>query len=306
MSLVSMIKGRGGPNGYGYASTAEEVTADLDLHGKTYVVTGVNSGLGAESAKVLARRGARIVGTARTLDKARAACAAVGEDAIPVACELSDPESVRACVETVRERTESLDGILANAGVMMLPQREVVHGVEKQLFVNHFGHFMLVTGLLDHLQDGGRVVMLSSGAHGWAPPEGIRLDDLACSQGYSPRTAYGQSKLANLLFARELGRRFAAEGRGRIANAVHPGVIDTELGRHLPWIARIVYPIASVLAMKSVAQGAATQCYVLARPLDANGEYFVDCNPAKSSRLGRDMDLAERLWSATEAHLATL
>ena len=183
---------------------------------------------------------------------------------------------------------------------------QTIQDVHGRVALHQGEHANIATGLLDHLQDGGRVVMLSSGAHGWAPPEGIRLDDLACSQGYSPRTAYGQSKLANLLFARELGRRFAAEGRGRIANAVHPGVIDTELGRHLPWIARIVYPIASVLAMKSVAQGAATQCYVLARPLDANGEYFVDCNPAKSSRLGRDMDLAERLWSATEAHLATL
>ena len=305
MSLVAWIKGRGGANGFGYASTAEEVTAGLDLTGKTYLITGVGSGLGAESARVLAARGARIVGSARTMAKAEAACASL-PDAVPVACELGDPASVRACVAQVRDAVPALNAIVANAGVMMIPEREQIHGVEKQLFVNHVGHFMLITGLLDHLAEDGRVVMVSSAAHHWAPEGGIRLNDLGYEAGYQPRAAYGQSKLANLLFARELGRRFV--GSKRTANALHPGVIHTELGRHLPGIVRVLYPLASAIAMKSAAQGAATQCYLTAHPAAAHvsGEYYADCNRTKSSRRGRDMELAARLWEATEGVVAGL
>lgn len=306
MSLVSLIKGRRGESGFGYASTAEEVTAGLDLRGKNILITGVNSGLGQESARVLAMRGARILGAARNRDKAAEACRAFGADAVPLACELSEPASVRACVEEVARLGLTLDVVLCNAGIMALPEREIHHGQELQFLTNHLGHFILVTGLLDRLSDTGRIVMLSSGAHTMAPQSGIQFDDLTFEKGYQPWKAYGQSKLANLLFARSLARRL--EGTGKTANAVHPGVIATNLGRHLNPFMRVAFPIAAVIAMKSVPEGAATQCYVATHPSLANvrGEYFADCNRAPSTRLSRDPALADRLWTVSEEIVARL
>lgn len=305
MSLVSMIKGRRGANGFGYASTAEEVTAGVDLTGKTILITGVNSGLGQHSAEVLSRRGARILGAARTRNKASDACAGLPGEAIALECELSDPASVRSCVQEAAEHGP-LDVVLCNAGIMALPARTIVRGQELQFLTNHIGHFILVTGLLDHLSDDARVVMLSSGAHSWAPSGGIQFDDLTFESGYKANTAYGQSKLGNLLFAKELSRRF--EGSGRTANAVHPGVIATNLGRHMPRGVQMLAPIASALAFKSIPQGAATQCYVATHPSLAgfSGEYFADCNVARSSRYSRDAALASRLWDTTEAIVAEL
>ncbi len=300
MSLVALIKGERGASGFGYASTAEGVTEGLDLSGKTILITGVNSGLGQEAARVLAMRGARILGAARNEAKAEEACRAFAGDPVPLACDLADPASVRACVAKVREMGVTLDVILCNAGIMALPKRTLIHGQEAQFFTNHVGHFMLVTGLLDRLADDGRVVMLSSAAHFWAPPEGIRFDDLSFEKGYSANRAYGQSKLANLLFAKELARRF--EGTKKTANAVHPGVIATNLGRHMPWIARAAMPVVSVIAFKDVHQGAATECFVATHPSVANvsGEYFADSNVAKSLPASRDAAMGERLWTVTE------
>lgn len=306
MSLVSLIKGRRGASGFGYASTAEEVTEGLDLSGTTVLITGVNAGLGQETARVLSRRGARIVGLARTREKAAEACRAFGDNALPLACELSEPSSVRSAVDELKKLKVSLDVVVCNAGIMALPKRELLHGQELQFLTNHIGHFILVTGILDLLSERARVVMLSSGAHNAAPTTGIQFDDLTFERGYSSWSSYGQSKLANLLFARTLARRFA--GTGRTANAVHPGVISTDLTRHLPFALRLVYPVASAVAMKNVAQGAATQCYVASHPsLDGvSGEYFADCNVAQSSRLGRDLELGDRLWSVTESIVAKL
>lgn len=307
MSIVSLIKGRRGASGFGYASTAEEVTAGLDLSGKTVLITGVNSGLGEESARVLALRGARILGLARTTAKADEACAALsgsGGSALPFACELSDVSSVQSCVAALKQSAGPIDVLLCNAGVMALPKRELVHGQERQFFTNHIGHFMLVTGLLNQLSDTARVVMLSSRAHTGAPAAGIQLDDLSMQHNYTPYAAYGQSKLANLLFARALAKRFT--GTARTANAVHPGVIFTKLPRHMGGLVGALGPVAAAIAMKNVQQGAATQCYVATHPSLAavSGEYFSDCNLAQSSRHGRDAELAESLWVASEQIVA--
>jgi NAD(P)-dependent dehydrogenase (short-subunit alcohol dehydrogenase family) len=298
VSLVAWIKGRSGASGFGYASTAEEVTEGLDLTGKTVLITGVSSGLGLESARVLAKRGAHVIGAARSLEKAREACAKLGE-ATPVACELSEPASVFACAAAVRKLDRELDVIMCNAGIMALPKRETAHGIELQFFTNHIGHFILVTELIDRLSEKGRVVVLSSGAHTQAPAAGIELDDLAAERSYAPWTAYGQSKLANLLFARILARRF--EGSPRTANAVHPGVIHTNLGRHNAWMS-VMAPVARAIALKDVHQGAATQCFVAVHPSleGVSGEYFADCNVARSTRRGRDLELGEALWAKSE------
>lgn len=300
MSLVSMIRGTRGKSGFGYASTAEEVTGGLDLGGKTILITGVNSGLGFESARVLRYRGARILGAARSLENARKVCGELGKDSLPLACDLAEPTSVRACVEEVRGAGLTLDVILCNAGIMALPERTIAHGQELQLLTNHIGHALLVGGLLPALAEGGRVVVLSSAAHAWAPPEGIQLGDLTMEKGYGGNRAYGQSKLANLLFARALAKRLA--GTGKTANAVHPGVIATNLARHMSPLVRLAMPIASAIAMKSVGQGAATQCYVAVHPdaASVNGEYFADCNVAPTTAHGRDDALGEKLWVRTQ------
>jgi len=305
MSLYQLFKSKG-PSGFGYGSTAEEVTRGLSLQGKNILVTGCTSGLGQEAMRVLAQRGAKVLGTARTLEKARAACEAAGGGAVPLACELSDPGSVRACVEAVKRGGDRLDALVCNAGIMALPRLEQAHGIELQFFTNHVGHFILVTGLLDRLAEDGRVVMLSSGAHNMAPKEGIRFDDLAGAKGYTPWGHYGQSKLANLLFAKELARRLA--GTRRTANAVHPGVIRTNLGRHMPSFANLVFGLVGPLFLKTVAQGAATEVYVAVHPAVAttSGAYFADCNVAKPRADADDPALARRLWEASEEIVSRL
>ena len=298
MSLLSRFM-RPGPSGFGYASTAEQVTRGLDLHDKTYLLTGCNSGLGFETLRVLASRGARVIATARSLDKAREACAPVSGDTRPLACDLGEPASVRACAATLSSEGTPLDAIICNAGIMALPQLTQVHGYEKQFFTNHIGHFLLVVSLLPMLADEGRVVVVSSDAHRRAPKEGVQLDNLSGEAGYRPWTAYGQSKLANLLFARELARRLPRPRQS--SNALHPGVIATNLSRSMPLTARLGLAALTPLALKSIPQGAATQCYVTTNPgLVANGEWFSHCNIARSSRLGSDAELARRLWEASE------
>lgn len=308
MSLLSLVLGRRGASGFGFASTAEEVTEGIDLSGKNILITGINSGLGEESARVLALRGARIFGAARTEAKARDALARLPgtRDHVAVACELSEPESVRAAVGAVVERGESLDVVLCNAGIMALPERTLLHGQELQFLTNHIGHFMLVTGLLQTLSEEARVVMLSSGAHAWAPSAGIQFDDLSFGSGYAPNKAYGQSKLANLLFAKQLAKRFA--GSKKTSNAVHPGVIATNLSRHMSTAVKLLVPVANAVALKTVPEGAATQCYVATHPSlrDVSGEYFADCNVARCSRHARDEALAERLWTVSEEIVAKL
>ena len=150
MSLFALFKSAG-PTGCGYGSTAEQVTQGLSLAGRTILVTGCNSGIGQEACRVLALRGALVLGTARTQQKAAAACAAFPGQAIGYVCELSDPASVRGCVAALKASGHRLDAIICNAGIMMLPQLQKAHGYELQFFTNHIGHFMLVTGLLKQL-----------------------------------------------------------------------------------------------------------------------------------------------------------
>lgn len=299
MSLVGVFK-RKGPSGFGYQSTAEEVTAGLDLTGKTVLVTGCSSGLGLEALRVLTLRGARVIGTARTLEKAREACAGVTGPTLPLACELAEPASVRACIEAVKQDGTRLDAIIANAGIMALPKREQAYGYELQFFTNHMGHFLLVTGLIDRLTAEGRVVLLSSDAHRMAPKGGIQFDNLSGDRGYRPWRNYGQSKLANLLFAKELARRFT--GTRRTANAVHPGVIRTNLGRHMGRVTNAVFGAMGGLFLKTIPQGAATEVWAATHPSLAavTGEYLADCNVATPTADARDEVLARRLWEVSE------
>jgi NAD(P)-dependent dehydrogenase (short-subunit alcohol dehydrogenase family) len=285
-------------------STAEEVTAGLDLSGRLMLVTGANSGLGYETLRVLALRGATVIATARSLDKAQAACASAGAGrAIPLALELTDFDSVVAAANAVAALGKPLDAIVANAGIMELPQLEQAYGLEKHFVTNHLGHFILVNRLLPQLAAApqGRVVVVSSGqSFNNAPAGGIQFDNLSGERDYDPKTAYGQSKLANVLFTRQLARRLA--GTRVTANSLQPGVIMTNLGRHLPWYTLLTARLFGWAFMKPVEAGAATQVYLAAHPLVASvsGLFFRDCNPVivPDSYLQDDAQ-AERLWQVS-------
>ena len=288
---------------FGKRSTAEEVTEGVDLSGKVALVTGVNSGIGTETLRVLALRGAHVIGTARTLAKAEEGCAQASGGTTPLACELSELHSVRACVQAIGERFDGVDIIVANAGIMALPALAQVRGIEMQFATNHLGHFQLVTSLMQQLNHAARIVIVSSSGHQGAPKGGIDFDNLSGELRYGAIRAYGRSKLANVLFANSLARRL--EGVAT-ANSLHPGVIATNLGRHMnPWVAQIMGVFMRSMA-KTIPQGAATSCLLAASPNVAgvNGKYFVDCQQANPSPRADDEVLAERLWQVSEELVA--
>jgi len=287
-------------------TTAEAASVGVDLTGKTVLITGVNSGIGFETMRVLALRGAHVVGTARTRAKAAEAAQRVRGTVTPLECELEDPESIRACAAAVAAIGKPLDVCIANAGIMALPRAEQVNGVEKQFATNHLGHYLLVRLLQPQLGAArvSRVVIVSSAAHVQAPEAGIEFDNLSGERGYRPWRAYGQSKLANILFAKALATRLPS---GHTANALHPGVIATNLARHMNPVLAGAANVAMRWFAKSVEQGAATSCYVATRPelSGITGQYFSDCAVVEPSRLARDEALAERLWE-TSARLVGL
>jgi NAD(P)-dependent dehydrogenase (short-subunit alcohol dehydrogenase family) len=287
---------------FGIESTALEVTEGIDLTGQTAFITGCNSGLGFETMRVLALRGAKIIGAARTLEKATDACALVEGDATPVVCELTDLQSIADCGKAVRAMGMPIDMLVLNAGIMALPELEQVNGIEKHLFVNHIGHFALTSYLLDQVRaaDQGRVVVVSSSGHAFAPETGIDFDNLSGERDYSPWGMYGVSKLANGLFTLELSKRLADSNA--TANSIHPGVINTNLGRHFPLWQRIGSKLIGWSFMKPVEAGAATQTYVATAPALAttNGYYFADCNPIMPAPTMLDEAQAAQLWTASE------
>lgn len=281
--------------------TAEQITQGCNLEGKVALVTGVNSGIGLETMRVLALRGAKVLGTARTIERAREACASIVGDAVPLACELTDRSNIRACAQSINAMDlPGIDIVVANAGIMALPELETVAGVEKQFATNHLGHFLLVNLLLPLIGKCGpaRVVVVSSAAHAQAPKQGIEFDNLSGVHGYSGWRAYGQSKLANVLFSGELARRLPEHCT---SNALHPGVIATNLGRHMQGGFTSLLGLVMWPFMISIPQGAATSCYLAAHPEveGVTGSYFANCKAAKPSALCRDLALGEQLWEVS-------
>jgi NAD(P)-dependent dehydrogenase (short-subunit alcohol dehydrogenase family) len=305
-------------------STAEEVLADVDLSGRRAIVTGASSGIGTETARVLASRGAAVTLTARDLAAGEAAAVQIrhstGNPAVDVQeLELADLASVAGFVD---RWDGPLDILVNNAGVMAIPERTLTPGGDELHFAtNHLGHFALATGLADALRTSGnaRIVSVSSSASLRCP---VLFDDLTFAfVAYDPFAAYGQSKTANTLFAVEADRRWARDGVR--ANALMPGGIATRLQRHID-------PEALVQArrdagastdLKTVAQGAATSVLAAASPLlhGIGGRYLEDCRQADTiaSRADSDgrhgvapyalaPDNAKRLWDISERRLAWL
>ena len=292
--------------------TAEQVVAGVDLHGKVAVVTGVSAGLGVETVRVLRKAGADVVGTARDLDKARAALAGVpGVNLVQV--DLADLESVRVGTSEILDRRPRVDLLVNNAGVMAPPLQRTAQGFELQLGTNHLGHFALTTALMPSLGRGARIVNLSSRGHLRSP---MRWDDphFRDESTYEKWTAYGQSKTANVLFTVGLEKRLAPQGIH--AYAVHPGVIITELSRHLSEEdgAAVRTRLANI-TFKDVPQGAATTLWAAtSKELEGRGGlYLEDCHvadvtPGDGSAgyapYAMDPDEAERLWTWSEEQVA--
>jgi NAD(P)-dependent dehydrogenase (short-subunit alcohol dehydrogenase family) len=310
----------------GRKSTAQQVVSKYGgpgaLAGKTAVVTGGASGIGLETAKALAYAGARVIIASRGDSARNAKCdeqirsSGRGSKgyAAPEAqiehkhVDLSDLSTVCSLADELRAEP-SIDLLVLNAGVMALPKRELSSaGFEKQLAVNHFAHQLLFRRLEDKLRaqpDGCRVVVLSSTAHtfGKVDPSDLHYN----AREYSPWGAYGQSKCANLLFAKSVAERHA-EGSKVTAVSVHPGVIRTPLWRHIPGASFGAGLFVSLFADKSIEQGAATTVYAClapecARP-DYAGAYLSDCSVAVPSADGRDASLRKALWKTTEEQLA--
>ena len=288
---------------FGFTTTADEVTTGIDLIGKTVLITGCNSGLGYQSMKTIAARGAHVLGAARTMEKAANACDSVKGQTTPLVCELADFDSVVACADVVQGLGMPLDVLMCNAGIMGLRKLEQVNGIERQFVVNHLGHFILTTRLLSQVEAAaeGRIVMVSSIGYQNAPKAGIEFNNLSGNRSYKPFTAYGQTKLANALFAFELARMY--EGTSLSANAIHPGLIATNLARYITGKSRDPNePLRK--GFKTVEQGAATQVYVATHPnlKGVSGYYFEDCKPVVPTGLHMsDEILAAQLWAVSQA-----
>lgn len=285
-------------------STAAEVTEGVDLTGKTAVVTGCTSGIGFETLRVLAMRGAHVIGTGRSEEKAQQACLKVGGLTSGVGLELSDFDSVVRCADVIRRFNTPVDILVCNAG-MRGGARETVYGLERHFVVNHLGHFILVNQLLDRLffSDQGRVVVVGSrAAYRDAPEQGIEFSNLRGARDYDTRRAYAHSKLANVLYSLELARLL--KGSRITSNSLHPGVIDTNIVRNESALTRGAFGFWTKMTGKTVEQGAATSCYVATSPLlgAVSGEYFEDCNAVRV--LGdnhiRNQEMATELWQASE------
>lgn len=272
-------------------STAEDVTAGLDLSGKTAVVTGCNSGIGFETMRVLALRGAHVIGTARTLEKGQGACDKVKGKTTPVVLELADFDSVVGCANAINAMNANVDMLILNAGII-LPDWQQVNGIEKQFVVNHLGHFILTQRLIPRViaAKQGRVVVVGSGNHRQPPDGGIQFDDLS-GKGWSDK-GYHHSKLANGLFSLELSQRL--RNTRATSNCLSPGPVRTNIRRDLP-------AGSAPDNLKSPAEGAATVCYVASHPSLAkvSGDYFSNCNPAPQHAYQTDRAMAAKLWAVS-------
>src|SRR5580658_6285869 len=314
---------------FGATSTTDEVLSGVNLQGKRILVTGASAGLGVETVRALAAHGADVLGAARDLKKAEAATAQVRKDAAAaggsfelVGLDLASLKSVRVCADALLAKGQQFDVIIANAGVMATPLGHTADGFETQFGTNHLGHFVLVNRIAKLIRSGGRLINLSSLGHRYS---NVDLADPNFERTpYEPFVAYGRSKTANILFAVAFDRRH--RDRGVRAAAVHPGVIQTELARHVDssQIEKIIEQRNQQLAAegkvpfrwKTIPQGAATSIWagVVAPAEDIGGRYCEDCHvanlvpdnvPVNSITEGvrgyaLDADNAAALWKKSE------
>jgi NAD(P)-dependent dehydrogenase (short-subunit alcohol dehydrogenase family) len=278
-----------------------------DLDGRTIIVTGGNSGIGKEAAAELTAMGATVVVAARNRAKGEAAVAEIKQRAGRGSVELADLDlasaaSIRAFADGFLSSHSRLDVLLNNAGLTLRKRRETADGFEMTFGVNHLGHFLLTSLLRDRLVAGApaRVVNVASDAHRFARG-GLHFDDLMATKRYRPFLVYARSKLANILFTRELARRL--EGTGVTANALHPGFVASNFAREgdTGALGNIAMIVGRPFAISSV-EGAQTSVFLASSPTveGVTGQYFVKSSFAKTSAAASDDAAAARLWAVSE------
>jgi NAD(P)-dependent dehydrogenase (short-subunit alcohol dehydrogenase family) len=282
-------------------------------NGKIAIVTGANIGLGFETSKALARKGVEVIMACRNMEKAEDAKASILAEnpnarLTLMTLDLNDFASVKSFASSFKEKHSKLDFLINNAGIMMPPFQKTKDGFESQFGVNYLSHFLLTGLLIDVLKEtkDSRVITLSSMAHKWGD---IQFDDYNFEKGYDKRAAYGQSKLACLMFAYQLQRKLEKHGINTTSLAAHPGVSDTNLGKHMPRFVQGLAKIIGPLFFNSAAGGALP---TLRAALDENakgGEYYgpdgnreMKGNPVKvdSNDNSKDLEKAAKLWTLSE------
>ncbi len=273
----------------------------MRLQGKTAIVTGANSGMGMATVRALSDMGARVIMLCRSEKRGREALERLNSekprDLDLILCDLGDYDSVRSFVSKVRESYSRIDILVNNAGFISLDRQETKEGLERQFGINHIGHFLLTTSLLDLMGKGSRIVVVASGAHKTGK---IHFDDINLHKGFNVVKAYSQSKLANVLFTRELARR--VKDKGINVNCCHPGAVATNIGidRETGFgktVTGLLKPF-----FQTPEQGARTAVFLATDDsvADVSGEYFYKCKIAKSSKRSKDMELAKELFEFSE------
>jgi len=284
-----------------------KVSSTARLDGKTVVITGANTGIGKVTAMDLSKRGAKVVMLCRNVEKAEEAAEEIRKategEVVVHKLDLASLASVRECAEQLGNSLEKIDILINNAGIMACPEMRTTEGFEMQIGTNHFGHFLLTNLLLPQLKKAApnaRIVNVSSLAHTRGQ---MQWDDINWEKTpYNAIQAYGQSKLANILFTKELARK--GEGSGVNAYALHPGVINTELGRHLkdtfgPMV--LIWKLAMPF-IKTPESGANTTiyCAVDESIADHNGRYYSDCKEKQTAPQAENIEDAKKLWEVSE------
>ncbi|PWA93333.1 glucose/ribitol dehydrogenase [Artemisia annua] len=288
MTWISIFTGK---SGYAASSTAEDVTRGVDGTGLTAIVTGATSGIGTETARVFALRGVHVVMPVRNIKSGNQVKKSIVEK-IP-----------NAKIEVMKLDISSMDSRSLNAGIMTPPFTLSKDNIELQFATNYVGNFYLTSLLLDIMRTtakksgiAGRVVIVSSEAHKVTYKEGIRFNKINDKQSYNALYAYGQSKLATILFASSLTRSLKSSQSDRVnINTLHPGVIKTNIARHGGFFS--IFVNAAQYFLKNIPQGAATTCYVALHPQvkGISGQYFADSNLSKASGFAQDLKLADEL-----------
>lgn len=286
-------------------------TSNARLDGKTVVITGANTGIGKETAIDLAKRGGKIILACRNMEKTKVAQEEIikvsgNRNVSIVELDLSSLESVRQCAEKINREQARLDILINNAGIMACPRWETKDGFEMQFGINHLGHFLFTNLLLDLIKKStpARIINVSSSAH---LKGDIHFDDIHLKNDYAPFKAYRQSKIANVLFSKELAKRL--EGTSVMVYSLHPGAVHTELGRNLShsfslpmyvmlWAA---YPLIRMLWLKTSEQGAQTSiyCAVDEKAGQETGLYYRDCAVSKPCANAEDPEKARKLWEVS-------
>ncbi|XP_020683901.1 short-chain dehydrogenase TIC 32, chloroplastic isoform X2 [Dendrobium catenatum] len=314
LETIRYLIGSAGSSGFGSKSTAEEVTeASPDLRSITAIITGATSGIGAETARVLAMRGARLVIPARNLKAAQETKARInaefpGSEVIVLLLDLSSFSSVRSFVARFLSLQLPLNLLINNAGKFSHNYALSEDGIEMTFATNYLGHFLLTKLLMEKMTETaritgieGRIINVSSGIHAWFTGD-VMIRFVGICRPYNGTRAYALSKLANVLHTKELVEKLEEMGANVTANCVHPGIVRTRLIRDREgFLTDLTFFLASKL-LKTIPQAAATTCYVAASSALAGvtGKYFSDCNLASPSAAAGSWQEAAKLWSASE------